>query len=106
MRLGKGETLEEVMKSMSAVAEGVLTSKSAHNLAKKMGVDCPVIEGIYKVRRLQSFTTISNQLMILITDSLQVIHLGENPLDVVASNMTRPLKPEVSPIVADACQRS
>jgi glycerol-3-phosphate dehydrogenase (NAD(P)+) len=83
MRLGKGETLEEVMKSMSAVAEGVLTSKSAHNLAKKMGVDCPVIEGIYKV-----------------------IHLGENPLDVVASNMTRPLKPEVSPIVADACQRS
>eukprot|EP00890_Picochlorum_soloecismus_P005013 jgi/Picsp_1/5512/NSC_02871-R1_nad h-dependent glycerol-3-phosphate dehydrogenase len=83
MRLGKGETLEEVMKSMSAVAEGVLTSKSAHNLAKKMGVDCPVIEGIYKV-----------------------IHLGENPLDVLASNMTRPLKPEVSPIVADAWQRN
>jgi len=51
MRLGKGESLEEVMKSMSAVAEGVLTSKSAHDLAKKMGVDCPVIEGIYKVRK-------------------------------------------------------
>lgn len=104
MRLGKGETLEEVMKSMSAVAEGVLTSKSAHDLAKKMGVDCPVIEGIYKVRRLQSLIAITHQLIVL-TDSLQVIHLGENPLDVVASNMTRPLKPEVSPIVADACQR-
>ena len=50
MRLGKGEKLDDIMKTMTAVAEGVLTSKSAHDLAKKKGIDCPVIEGIYKAR--------------------------------------------------------
>jgi glycerol-3-phosphate dehydrogenase (NAD(P)+) len=49
VRLGKGESLDEIIKSMSAVAEGVLTSKSAYFLAKKEGLDCPVIQGIYKV---------------------------------------------------------
>jgi glycerol-3-phosphate dehydrogenase len=49
LRLGKGESLEEILKSMSAVAEGVLTSRSAYHLAQKVGVDCPVITGIYKV---------------------------------------------------------
>ena len=33
-----------------AVAEGVLTSRSAHHLAQKKGIECPVIEGIYRVR--------------------------------------------------------
>jgi len=49
IRLGKGETLDDIMGSMSAVAEGVLTSRSACHLAKKMGVECPIIAGIYKV---------------------------------------------------------
>lgn len=49
MRLGKGEKLEDIKNSMSAVAEGILTSKSAHHLAKKVGVECHIIEGIYKV---------------------------------------------------------
>ncbi len=31
-----------------AVAEGVLTSRSAHHLALKKGIDCPVISGIYQ----------------------------------------------------------
>ena len=43
IRLGKGEKLEDITKSMNAVAEGVLTSKAAADLAKKMGVDCPVV---------------------------------------------------------------
>ena len=81
IRLGKGESLEEITKSTSAVAEGVLTSRAASHLAKKMGVECPVIEGIYKV-----------------------IHEGADPLEVVAANMSRPLKPEVSPLVAGAAQ--
>ena len=33
-----------------AVAEGVLTSRSAHHLAQKQGIECPVITGIYRVR--------------------------------------------------------
>ena len=51
MRLGKGEKLDDIIASMNAVAEGVLTSKSSHDLARKKGIECPVIEGIYKARR-------------------------------------------------------
>lgn len=50
LRIGKGEKLDDITKSMSAVAEGVLTTRSAHLLAKKVGIECHVIEGIYKVR--------------------------------------------------------
>ncbi len=32
----------------AAVAEGVLTSRSAHNLALKLGVECPIMNGIYR----------------------------------------------------------
>lgn len=35
LRLGKGEALDDIIASMTAVAEGVLTSRSAHLLAKK-----------------------------------------------------------------------
>lgn len=50
LRLGKGETLEQITNSMGgAVAEGVLTSRSACHLAEKLGIDCPTISGIYKV---------------------------------------------------------
>lgn len=50
LRLGRGEKLSGIIGSMhGAVAEGVLTSKSAHNLAMKLGVECPIIEGIYRV---------------------------------------------------------
>mmetsp|Transcript_3707 Transcript_3707/g.7585 ORF Transcript_3707/g.7585 Transcript_3707/m.7585 type:complete len:347 (-) Transcript_3707:437-1477(-) len=79
VRLGKGEKLKDIQSSMSAVAEGILTSKSAHHLAEKVGVECHIIEGIYKV-----------------------IHEGADPLEIVASNMSRPLKPEVSPIISEA----
>ncbi len=34
---------------MTAVAEGVLTSRSAHALAQRLGVEAPIIEGIYRV---------------------------------------------------------
>ncbi len=49
IRLGKGEALSDIMGSMSAVAEGVLTSRSAFHLAQRENVECPTIEGIYKV---------------------------------------------------------
>ena len=34
---------------MTAVAEGVLTSRSAHALAQRLGVEAPIIAGIYRV---------------------------------------------------------
>ena len=64
IRIGKGEKLDEITKSMAAVAEGVLTSKSAQLLAQKVGVECHVIEGIYKVgttRLLRLYSTLRRQ---------------------------------------------
>lgn len=80
VRLGKGEKLADITAAMKgAVAEGVLTSRSAHHLALKQGIECPVIEGIYKV-----------------------IHEGADPVEVVTKNMSRPLKAEVDQRVAQA----
>ena len=39
LRIGRGESLGDIMGGMTAVAEGVLTSKSAHALASKLGVE-------------------------------------------------------------------
>lgn len=47
LRLGHGETIGEILGSMHAVAEGVLTSRSAHRLAAKLGVDTPIISNTY-----------------------------------------------------------
>lgn len=65
VRLGKGEKLKDIQSSMSAVAEGILTSKSAHHLAEKVGVECHIIEGIYKVslQKLHKYPYDSFQLM-------------------------------------------
>jgi len=49
LRLGRGETLTQIRSTMSAVAEGVLTSRAAHNLAQKLGVSTPILTGIYRV---------------------------------------------------------
>ncbi len=38
LRIGRGETLEQITGDMTAIAEGVLTARSAHMLAKKLGV--------------------------------------------------------------------
>lgn len=50
-RLGGGETLEQIMGSTVTVAEGVLTSRSAWQLAQQLGVDdqVPIIEAAYRV---------------------------------------------------------
>jgi glycerol-3-phosphate dehydrogenase (NAD(P)+) len=82
LRLGKGEKLEDIKKSMTAVAEGILTAKSSHDLAQKEGIDCPVISGIYKV-----------------------IYEDAEPLKVIAENMSRPLKAEVNSKVAEAAAK-
>ena len=47
--LGKGRTLEEVLGSMTQVAEGVRTAKSARDLAIKLGVDMPITNEVYAV---------------------------------------------------------
>lgn len=85
LKLGRGMKLPEIIESMhGAVAEGVLTSRAAHDLAKKLGVDAPIIDGIHKV-----------------------IHEGADPLAVVDDIMSRDLRHELDTMVlAAAAERS
>jgi glycerol-3-phosphate dehydrogenase (NAD(P)+) len=46
-RLGKGEKAEAIVASMTAVAEGYPTARSARALARKHGIETPIIEGVY-----------------------------------------------------------
>jgi glycerol-3-phosphate dehydrogenase (NAD(P)+) len=41
-RLGKGETVEQILASTPTVAEGVRTARSAWQLARRLGVDAPI----------------------------------------------------------------
>lgn len=78
---------------MVAVAEGVLTSKAAYDLSNKLDIECPIIEGIYKVihrkhRRI---------FWILFCDAV-----GADPVQMIDDVMTRTLKEEIDPAVRDA----
>jgi len=48
-RLGRGESLEAIMGSMKMVAEGVWNSTAARELARRAGVDAPIIEEVWNV---------------------------------------------------------
>ena len=47
--LGRGQTLREVLAGMSQIAEGVKTTKSAHDLAQRLGVEMPITGAIYRI---------------------------------------------------------
>jgi glycerol-3-phosphate dehydrogenase (NAD(P)+) len=48
-RLGKGETLTQILQSMEAVAEGVTTAKSVYDVAEQEGIDMPIMAEVYRV---------------------------------------------------------
>lgn len=79
LRVGRGERAAAVTAGMTAVAEGVLTSKAAAALAARLGVDAPIVDGIHRV-----------------------LHEGADPAAVVAEVMTRDLKHEVPDAVLKA----
>ncbi|MBO6002251.1 MAG: NAD(P)-dependent glycerol-3-phosphate dehydrogenase [Mailhella sp.] len=71
LRLGRGESLEEIILSLGMVAEGVETARATKDLAHKLGVDAPV------------------------TRAVCAIIDGETaPHDAVAELMSRPLRRE------------
>jgi glycerol-3-phosphate dehydrogenase (NAD(P)+) len=69
-RLGKGEPLAEVLAGPQ-VAEGVLTSRSVFERTTRMGVEAPIMTGVYRV-----------------------LHEGQPPLSAVQDLMTRRQKQE------------
>lgn len=48
-RLGKGETLNDILNSMRGVAEGVTTTSSVYELAQKTDIEMPITTEIYNV---------------------------------------------------------
>ncbi len=48
-RLGRGESLADIQKSMVMVAEGVPTARSAYEEARKNGVDTPLLDTVHAV---------------------------------------------------------
>lgn len=71
VRLGKGESLEEILGGMKMVAEGVQTARSSVQLAAKHGVEMPISEVVVKI--------LDGEL---------------TPVDAVSELMTRKLKSE------------
>ena len=66
-RLGQGQELSVILKSVGSVAEGVATTKAAFELAHKLGVRAPIITAVYKA--LYEHCNISDVVRELITSS-------------------------------------
>jgi glycerol-3-phosphate dehydrogenase (NAD(P)+) len=49
LKLGQGKKIKEIVAEMEMVAEGVKTTKSAWNLARREGVEMPILEQVYQV---------------------------------------------------------
>jgi len=72
LRIAEGIPVEEIVSGMKMVAEGIKTSMSAYNLAKKMGIEMPITIEVYNV-----------------------IYKGKDPRKAVKDLMTRELKVEL-----------
>ncbi len=49
LKLGQGKNLSTILSEMNMVAEGVMTTRSAWDLASKMEVEMPILEQVYQV---------------------------------------------------------
>jgi hypothetical protein len=48
-RLGKGEQLDEIVRTLGSVAEGVTTAKGLKAVVDELGVNAPIASGVYGV---------------------------------------------------------
>lgn len=71
--LGRGQTLEEILRDAKFVAEGIKTSKSAQALSERHHIEMPITSEMYRV-----------------------LYEGESPREGVQRLMTRSLKAEVA----------
>jgi glycerol-3-phosphate dehydrogenase (NAD(P)+) len=69
--IASGMNLDEALKHMTMVAEGVETTKSVHQLACSLGIDMPITAEVY-----------------------QTLFEGKNPIQAVRDLMLRQVKPE------------
>ena len=71
-RLGRGESLDEIISHMNMVAEGVKSSVAIVELAQQAGVEMPISEAV-----------------------VSVVHDGVDPREAIASLLARSAKPEL-----------
>jgi glycerol-3-phosphate dehydrogenase (NAD(P)+) len=71
LQIGRGMRLEQIVKGMNTVAEGVKTTLSARTLALKTEVQMPIVEQVYRV-----------------------LYEGKNPKEAMKDLMTRVLRAE------------
>ncbi len=69
--MGRGRKLDDVLRSLGHVAEGVPTAQSAYELAQKLDVELPIINEVYRV-----------------------LYENKSPSQAVQDVLTRPLKKE------------
>lgn len=48
-RIGRGELVEDITKSMYMVAEGIDTTRAVYEIAKKHGIEVPITECVYEI---------------------------------------------------------
>ncbi|MDX1637432.1 MAG: NAD(P)H-dependent glycerol-3-phosphate dehydrogenase [Balneolaceae bacterium] len=70
--IGRGKTLDEIVNSMNMIAEGVRTTRSVHDWSRKLKIEMPITDAVYRVLFEQ-----------------------EDPKDVLYDLMTRDPKEEV-----------
>jgi glycerol-3-phosphate dehydrogenase (NAD(P)+) len=74
VEVGKGRSLEEVLRDKETVAEGVVTAQSARELAAREGVEMPIVDTVNRV-----------------------LFEGQPARSAIAALMTRELRAEVDP---------
>ena len=90
-RLGKGETMEEILASTSEVAEGVETSKALVNLIKKkckgyrLDLKYPILFGVADI--LEGKTTPMEGLQGLMSMPMQMENFDERPYEFTGTGL-------------------
>ncbi len=49
LKLGKGQSLDQITSEMEMVAEGIKSTRSAYHLAQKMKIEMPILEQVYNI---------------------------------------------------------
>ncbi len=49
LAIGRGDPIEQVLETLTEVAEGVRTTRSAYELARRHGVEMPITDSVYRV---------------------------------------------------------
>ncbi len=74
IRLGRGESLEAIQRTMTTIAEGIRNCRSILDLAQRLGVDMPIVEQMY-----------------------ELVYSGKPPMQVVTDLLARQIKAEFPP---------